>query len=162
MVTKAFLLCFLFSWSYTAACAKMFFFSLLCADMRRLCSATILSLCSVSKKSLAQLLSHSCSRHMSCHLDWPPQPVCWFLDCTPVYLLWGMFPVNLSNKQSRWTVRGSINSFESKYLFYTVTYFRRFLHVCMASFPGLLSVLVWTHTRRLLGKCIPLLHWQQM
>ncbi len=61
--------------------------------MRRPGPSTIHSLCSVGKRSLAQLLSHSCSRHLSCHLDWPPRPVCWFSDFTIAYLLCGMSSV---------------------------------------------------------------------
>lgn len=75
-------------------CARVSVFFLR-AGMRRRRPATILSLCPVGKRSLAQLLSHSCSRHLSCHLDWPPRPVCWFSDFTVAYLLWGMSSAKL-------------------------------------------------------------------
>lgn len=52
--------------SCSCMCQSVFF---LCAGMRGPGPATILSLCPVGKRSLAQLLSHSCSWHLSSHLD---------------------------------------------------------------------------------------------
>lgn len=85
--------------SCSCMCQSVFF---LCVGMRRPGSATMLSLCSVGKRSLAQLLSHSCSQHLSSHLDWPPRPVCWFSLLQLIYsvecLPWSFFS---QNKQSQ-------------------------------------------------------------
>lgn len=81
--------------SCSCMCQSVFF---LCVGMRRAGSATILSLCSVGERSLAPLLSHSCSQHLSSHLDWPPRPVCWFSLLQLIYsvecLPWSFFSQN--------------------------------------------------------------------
>lgn len=48
------------------------------------------------------------------------------------------------------------------FLFFMITWYRGDVSQRMVGFSDLLFVLIWTHIKRVLGKCIPLLHWQQM
>lgn len=138
-----------------------------------------------SERSLALLLSHSCSQHLSSHWCWPPWPAAdpslLSLICPKEFLLPAFF-----NQNQPTTIICFYFFFKSKncsdFSWDTslgVSSLSNYAHVILCntlwcltplrvtSFFGFgvvtcVSALIWSYIERVLGKCIPLLHWQQM
>lgn len=162
MLTKDFLFFLSVSQSHATACAKVCFSSSVCwYERTRLCHNTLLVFCGQEEPGSApvtQLLtahvlsfaltSSTCLLILRLYSSLSP------LGNVSTEAFWINSPDPLSEAQ---LIVSNLNIYFTQWHIW-----RRSLRLCMAGSPDLLSVLVWTHTRRVLGKCIPLLHWQQM